>query len=484
MSAPPAAFPTTRARFAVLGAFALSNAANAFLWISFSPIFAATGAFWAVSPAAVNALSLVFLVLYLPGALLASVVTERFGLRAALVLGAALNLAGAALRAAGGALPSPAGFALALAGQSVAALGQPVFTNSPARLSAEWFARGERDLATTAAALSNAVGNALGSVLPPLAVGAPRDLPAFLLAQAGACAALLAVQALGMRADAPPEAPSAAAAARRRARAEAGAGGAGAGADGAGAGADGAYGKRVSLLAPDGAPPPDARTLVGAARAVARDYGALLASRNFCVLAAGFALGLGLFNALLTLLAQVLAPCGYDADAAGAAGAALLGAGLVAAGAAGAALAATRAYVTALRALIAAGLGATLLFCAALRPGAEGAMLGAAAALGACVIPLLPVALENAAEATFPVPEEVSSGLLIMVGNYVGIAVIYALQGALGTPASGACASVVTPSGGVIVGTIAAAALCLVFFKADYRRAAAEAAGGEDPAGA
>ena len=461
-------YTTTRSRFSVLGSFSLSNAVNAFLWISFAPIFDATGSYWGVSATAVNALSLVFLIFYLPGALFASVLTERFGLRATVVVGAALNLLGAALRAAGGAMPNPAGFGLALVGQTIAALAQPIFTNSPARISSDWFARGERDLATTAAALSNAVGNALGSALPPVFVSAPRDVPSFLLMQVGACAVLFIIQVFGMRADAPPDPPSAAAAARRKARAAAGSV-----VSSATPTVDGAI-DRSLLDAHSTAMSIQPRTLSLAVRAVVNDYAALLASRNFCFLTVGFGLGLGLFNALLTLLAQVVAPCGYDADMAGNAGAALLGAGLISAGVAGYVLEKTRAYVSCLRVLIVASIGAIVFFCASLRANAPVMLLVSTGLMGAFVVPLLPVCLENAAEASFPTPEEVSSGMLIMVGNYFGIVLIYALQGALATPSSSSCNSIFTPTAAVLCGTMVLASFCFFFFRADYRRAAAE----------
>jgi hypothetical protein len=219
------------------------------------------------------------------------------------------------------------------------------------------------------------------------------------------------------------------------------------------------------------------RTLVGAARAVARDYGALLKNRNFCFLVAGFGVGLGLFNALLTLLAQVLANCGYDADTAGNAGAALLGAGLVSAGVAGAVLEATRAHVTVLRVLIGTAIAAIALFLAALRRGAPGLVLGASALMGAVIIPLLPVSLENAAECSFPVPEEVSSGLLIVVGNYIGIVLIFAMTYSIG---AANCSSIVTPLAGVILGTMCASAFALFLFKKDYKRQLQEVRGEEE----
>jgi hypothetical protein len=48
--------------------------------------------------------------------------------------------------------------------------------------------------------------------------------------------------------------------------------------------------------------------------------------------------------------------------------------------------------------------------------------------LGFFALPFLPIALESAAECTFPVPEETSSGMLMMLGNVLGIPVIFAGQ--------------------------------------------------------
>lgn len=459
-------YPTTRDRYLVLASFALSNAANAFLWISFSPIFANVSTFWGVSAAVVNWFSLSFLILYLPGALIASVVTERWGLRSAIVLGAAGNALGAWIRYAGAALRSPVGFGIAIVGQCVAALAQPVFTNSPARLSADWFPRSERDLATVGASLSNAFGNAAGSALPAIFVASANDLPSFLLYQAIACSVLLFVQAAGMRSDEPVDAPSAAAAAKRSARSAASGD-----TDGAAAAFLGVSGEDQSQPQQDQL---SARSLYGAARIVARDYGALLSSANFRSLTVGFGLGLGLFNGLLTLLGQILSNCGYDDDVAGYAGGALLAAGLVSAGFAGVVLEKTRAYVTTLRALICTGIVAICLFLAAQRPAQPGLVLAASAILGAVIIPLLPVSLENAAECSFPVPEEVSSGLLIVVGNYIGIVLIFAMTYSIG---AANCSSVVTPLAGVILGTMCASAASLFLFKMDYKRQAQEISG-------
>ena len=55
-----------------------------------------------------------------------------------------------------------------LAGQCFAALAQPAFTNTPAKVSGQWFGDRERDIATVVGALLNPVGNAAGQFVPTL----------------------------------------------------------------------------------------------------------------------------------------------------------------------------------------------------------------------------------------------------------------------------------------------------------------------------
>jgi FLVCR family MFS transporter 7 len=206
---------------------------------------------------------------------------------------------------------------------------------------------------------------------------------------------------------------------------------------------------------------------------VRADFGALLANRNFWPLLVGFGMGLGIFNALLTLLSQLILPCGYGDDDAGSAGAALLVAGLVGAGVAGALLDRTQAFVPLLQGGIVFEVAAIVFLLSSLRPRAGAALIASFGAVGLFLLPLLPLALENAAEATFPVSEDNSASLLLGLGNIVGLLAVFALEPLI---AANTCASVFTGSAGLILAVMAAAALALAFFRRDYRRAnAAEA---------
>ena len=466
LAAPAPAFAKAPRRWAVLLAFSLANALNAFLWIQFSPIANIVSQRFAVSLSAVNWLSLCFMLLFVPGAAVSIFVTERFGMRALLLGAAAANLVAALVRYLGTYAPPAAQFAIVTLGQCIAALAQPAFINAPSRISGDWFNEHDRATATTIAAMSNVVGNALGSALPPAYTSAPSDVDTGMLIALVAAAVVLAVNAAAITADAPAEPVSAAAAGRRAARdalqrdePDAAAAGPAAG-GGAGAG--------------------EAAAARAAFRAVRADFAALLANRNFWPLLSGFGVGLGVFNALLTLLSQLILPCGYGDDDAGSAGAALLVAGLVGAGVAGALLDRTQAFVPLLQGGIVCEVAAIAFLLSSLRPRAEVALIASFGVAGLFLLPLLPLALENAAETTYPCSEDNSASLMLGLGNVVGLVAVFALEPLLA--ASSSCATVFTGSAGLILALmiVAAAAIC-GFFRKDYRRAAAAAAATGQP---
>jgi len=102
---------------------------------------------------------------------------------------------------------------------------------------------------------------------------------------------------------------------------------------------------------------------------------------------------------------QYIAPCGYGNDVAGYAGGALLGCGLLGAVVMGVILEKTRAYTVVLKTGIAVAVCAITWMLASMRPGQPDVLIAAYAVMGFCLVPLLPVCLETAAECTYPIPE-------------------------------------------------------------------------------
>lgn len=419
-------------------------------------------------------------------------IVESRGLAVNLAIACALNAACAWLRWLGTAyLSGSAAFGVVLAGQALGAIAQPLTTNMATRVAADWFPANERDGANVFISMANPIGNALGSLVPGLVVAGPGDLPVLLLGQAVASMGVLAVALVAARRDRPLVPPSAAAASRWRSRAAA----KGGYNDDGVAAASGTPSPPNELLleqplTDDKTPRVQSRQqdeggsssalqqsqpVVGVWATMRADVGALLRDRNFLLLASTFGIGLGIFNALLTLLAQIVGPCGYDATAAGIMGAALLGAGLIAAGIVGSIMQHTRAYARVLQVGVAAAVAGTILMLAALRPGAEALLIAAFAILGAALIPLLPAALENAVEATFPVPEDTSAGVLLLGGQLTGIIYTFSLGALIGVPPSNDCSSVVTPLAAFVAGNMLVAAGTAFAFRQAGRRGAAEA---------
>ena len=393
---------------------------------------------------------------YLPGTILSSWIRSHYGLRASILAGNILNVGGCILRALSALVPASHGgrYALALAGQTVAGMGQPFFTNMPASIAGTWFPAAERELATSVGALVNPLGNAAGSVVPGFTVHSGEDLAVTMLVTAAVASLVLVATYLGVS-DKPPTPPSAAASSRLLLQ------------DAAATGSpltespSTSAPEKEGLLASvhtDGSGTPWQMTL------------ALLRDRNFLFLLFGFGTGYSMFNAFLTLIAQMVAPCGYGAGVAGLCGAIVIGAGLVGATVAGIVLEKTKAYVLLLKSGIVLCTAGVVFMLSSLAPDQEGLLIASFAVMGFSMLPMLPIALENAAEYSFPMPEETAAALLLIVGQYGGVIFTFAIQNTI----PDTCNTVFAPSSILIAASLTASGLVLVWFKANNRRQRAE----------
>ena len=283
--------PNSRARFQALTIFSLLSLTNAFLWIGFAPIEPLIGDYYGVSATLVNLLSALFMLLYAPGAVLSSYMLHATDMRVNVLVAGLLMTIGVWMRYFSSFLlhsSQPLSFAVLALGQGLAGLAQPALTNTPAKLAAEWFPNGERDMATTVASVANIVGNAVGQVVPSIVVacttrpgsgvcepGTVSGVDVLLLTQAVLTSAITVWAACSLRAE-PATAPSASAEMRRLSR----------------------QATREGLVAGQPGPTPSA--------AVWADCKKLLANREFVKILVGFGVGLAFFNAMLTDLNQVI----------------------------------------------------------------------------------------------------------------------------------------------------------------------------------
>jgi len=335
------------------------------------------------------------MVLYLPGSIMAVFIVEHWGMRWAMLVGGFLNFLSCALRFFSSDSDSqprqnignPYGWLLF--GQSLAGLGQPIFTNLPARLAGDWFSLKQRDLGTTLAAMANPVGIALGQVLPTLFVTDPSGsgMPRNLLVQLF-IAGVVFLLILFFYRSRPKSPPSRTAANRLRTEDQ-------------------------SL-----------RTRI---REMRGDVSQLLANPDFRWLLLGFGLGLGLFNALTTLIEQLIQPCGYDSDDAGLFGALIIGCGLLGVEIIGPYMDFSHQYNRILKSLFFCALISTIFFCFVLRPNFYLPLSIGFGCMGFFMLPILPVVFECGVECTHPIDEELSSGMLMLVGNYASVPLVFFL---------------------------------------------------------
>jgi len=470
-------------RWFMLLLYCVQTLLNQTVWLTFAPIAFETGTYYHTTNNWVNILSMCFMLLY-PFGMLLSARQLQIGLRSSIVLGAVLNVVACVLRAFSVFCPISAGFGVLLAGQSIAGLAQPLLTNAPARIAFDWFPKEEREGATTIAAVSLLLGNGLGQAIPPMLIskddsGSITGMGSLLVGEL-ALVILSAVSILVWFVNCPTNPPSHAAAVRRRSSSWSNTGVSPNGRqlsapffldDNAGiqtATGDAAIQRQTTPGIPEvEVLPPEKLTRV---------YGQLLCDAGFIPLMLCMGLGLGAFNSLMTVMERVVRPVGYSKDVAGMFGAVMLLAGIPSAGFASVLLDRTGAYRIVLKAGAAMGLLAATLFFFLLRPGQLAWSTVAVGLLGATAIPLFPVAIGTAAEITFPAPEEASSGLIMLTGQFLGIGAIILFSSLL--PAETVPPSfttVWTPACIAFLSTFGLITLMSQLVNAKYRRRTVEA---------
>ena len=74
--------------------FSLLSFSNAMIWISLAPVATLVQKFYGTSTYLVNLLSTIYMIVFIPGNPICSVILEKYGLRVTLLCGAILNMAG------------------------------------------------------------------------------------------------------------------------------------------------------------------------------------------------------------------------------------------------------------------------------------------------------------------------------------------------------------------------------------------------------
>lgn len=160
-------------RWVVLFLFSLITMENAALWITVPSISNIVMAYYNVHAVIVDWFSMSFLLGYAIFAMPASTFMEKFGVKACLITAASLNAIGGFLRYAG---VDRDRFIFVAIGQIFAAIGSAFVLQMPPKLAAVWFGEHERATATSIGVLMNLFGVAVGFIQPTSTVEDSNDM--------------------------------------------------------------------------------------------------------------------------------------------------------------------------------------------------------------------------------------------------------------------------------------------------------------------
>ncbi|XP_037068046.1 feline leukemia virus subgroup C receptor-related protein 2-like isoform X2 [Pollicipes pollicipes] len=156
-----------RRRWVILFLFCFYSMTNAFQWIQFATINNIVARYWGVSAVAIDWLSIVYMVAYIPLIFPATWLIDKKGLRIPILLGSFGTMLAAWIKT--GSL-SPDRFYVTFIGQTVAAVAQIFVLGIPAKLAAVWFGQDQVSSACAIGVFGNQIGNAVGFLIPPAIV--------------------------------------------------------------------------------------------------------------------------------------------------------------------------------------------------------------------------------------------------------------------------------------------------------------------------
>ena len=384
-------------RWLVLSQFCLQSAMNGVQWILFANRSDQSTVFFGMTKLQLDWLSMVFYLAIPTTAVLGVVWLDKYGVKSSVTIASVLNLIGGLLKIVA-ALWSR-NFGTLLLSSILPALAQAFFLPVPAALSCVWFADDERTLATMLASIATPCGGAVGLLLAPVFVNAERqDVHAFV-------SLFIAVTALNVLDTtlivfaipaAPSHPPSESARIRREVTAQQ---------------PTVALGDRV--------------------RKVVAEVLPYLRQPRTVALVLGCGTSIGCMWSVSTLLAQLLQPFGVSQAVVGWTGFFNVFLAVPFGMAVSRYVDRERVYKAPLLVLCAAVVGTlgllTLLFVVQPTQGVAIYATALVVALGSPHNAILPIALEAAAETTFPMNENVCGALVVSVAGAIAVVIVSTL---------------------------------------------------------
>lgn len=159
-------------RWLALVIFVVLSSLQNLVWIAFSAVLKEAKSYYDIEDAAVTRLIEVSSFVFIPMCFVIGPMSDRFGLRCILLVGAGLVTAGGLCRWLGG-----RSYAYLFGGQVLNGMAGPVISNVPPQLAAAWFPIEQRATATAIAWAAQSVGVALGYLLAPRLAPTAGDIP-------------------------------------------------------------------------------------------------------------------------------------------------------------------------------------------------------------------------------------------------------------------------------------------------------------------
>ncbi|CAG8924541.1 unnamed protein product [Penicillium salamii] len=355
-------------RFWGLAQLVLLNIVVSWDWLTFSSISTTAAEYFDVSESAINWMSTGYLFAFGFVSPLVIWILNKGGPKPAIVITASLLLVGNWLRYAG-TRANGGIYGLAMFGQILIGFAQPFCLCAPTRYSELWFSDRGRTSATAVASLANPLGAALGQLVDAEWASKPSDIPNMVL-YISIISSVAAIPSFFLPASPP---------------------------------------------TPASASSAEPHTPLGVA------VRQLTTTWEFWQILIPFAVYVGFFNSVSSLLNQILSPYNFSETEAGIAGAILIVVGLVTAAIIAPITDRYKHYLGSIRVLvpIVAATYIGLIFSPSSAAGIAPSYV-VMALLGASSFALLPVVLEYLAEITYPLSPEIGSTICWTGGQLLG----------------------------------------------------------------
>ncbi|KAH6608590.1 major facilitator superfamily [Trichoderma cornu-damae] len=349
-------YRTYKRRWFGLIQLTLMNIVVSWAWLTYAPVVNDSAAYYNVSSSAINWLSTAFFLSFV-AIFPATVWVLSRGFRVGFTCSALLIIVGNWIRYAGSSKSSGGTYACAMVGEILIGFAQPFVLATPAKYSDLWFTHRGRVAATALASLANPLGAALGQLINPLWVNSPEDVSRMVL--------YVAIISTACSVTAP--------------------------------------------FIPSQPPTPVGASSETPKMPLFPSIRSAVRSLELWLVFGTFSVYVGLFNAISSLLNQILVPYGFTDDQAGIGGAVLIVVGLVTAAITSPILDRTKHFLVAIKIIIPVVAACFVIFIWMPQTRELAGPYVILAAIGAGCFALVPIAVEFLADLSHPISPEVTS---------------------------------------------------------------------------